>query len=48
MKEEWEKLLNKVKKQDRNQYINDEVLYPMFFNDLANSIYSTVKEFKDK
>lgn len=28
---------------EKIEYINDEVLYPLLFNDLSNHIYSIVK-----
>ncbi len=46
LKTEWE-TLSKLSAEDKIEYINDETLYPLLFNDLSNHIYSIVKKFKD-
>lgn len=47
MKQEWEKIA-KLPAEERVEYVNDEVLYPLLFNDLTNYIYANVKQYKDQ
>lgn len=32
---------------EKVKYVNDEILYPLLFNDLTNYMYSIVKQYKD-
>ena len=47
LKSEWEKIV-KLPVEEKLEYVNDEVIYPLLFSDLSNHIYSIVKQYKDQ